>query len=106
MFIALYEFKIKEGMSGTFQRSWLKTTQGIYHEFGSLGSRLHKTEDFLTFVAYAQWPSKEQWVKDKGDLGDEYFSARSEMWKCIADSRTVYEMEVTDDYLHSLPFVV
>lgn len=101
MFIAIYDFKIKEGMEEQFRTSWLKTTEGIYKEFGSIGSRLHATEKGNVFIGYAQWPSKEQWEKDNGDLSEEYALARQSMRDCIEASSTLYELEVTDDYLQS-----
>lgn len=104
MFIALYEFKVKAGMADDFRRSWLQTTRGIYREFGSLGSRLHQTSDPLIFVGYAQWPSKAQWAADKGALSPEYLNAREKMRACLESSRTLYEMEVSDDYLHDSAF--
>lgn len=104
MFIAIYEFKIKPGKEEQFRASWLKTTQGIYKEFGSIGSRLHATETSNVFIGYAQWPSKAQWAKDKGDLSPEYYQARQTMHDCIESSSTLHELEVTDDYLQANVF--
>ena len=106
MFVALYEFKVKQGKAEEFKQAWFKTTQGIYAEFGSLGSRLHSTEQPDIFIGYAQWPYREQWAKDKGDLSSQYLAARSRMRDCLESSRTLYEMEVTNDYLHPVPFEV
>ncbi|GAB2196984.1 hypothetical protein [Sessilibacter sp. MAH4] len=103
MFIAVYEFEVIEGKEEVFRQYWLKTTQGIYQECGSLGSRLHKTNKLNIYVGYAQWPSKEIW--NNGNLtGEDYLAARNEMRKCLVSSKTIYEMQVTDDYLQSVEF--
>lgn len=106
IFIALYEFKIKPGKEDDFRKAWLKTTKGIYQEFGSLGSRLHSTEKENIYIGYAQWPNREKWSSDKVELSVEYLSAWEEMKECIEESKTLYEMEVTDDYLHTVAFNV
>jgi hypothetical protein len=100
MFIAVYEFEIRDGMEEEFRSYWLKATRGIYQECGSYGSRLHKSQKQNIFVGYAQWPSKKQWgmFELKKHINVE---ALSRMMNCLISSKTVYEMEVTDDYLHS-----
>jgi heme-degrading monooxygenase HmoA len=103
VFIALYEFEVVQGKEDAFRQYWLKTTQGIYKESGSLGSRLHKTNKSNIYVGYTQWPSQEVW--SNGELtDDEYLAARARMRECLVASRTIYEMEVTDDYLQSAEF--
>jgi quinol monooxygenase YgiN len=103
VFIALYEFEVVQGKEDDFRQHWLKTTQGIYRECGSLGSRLHKTSKSNIYVGYAQWPIQEVW--SNGELtDDEYLVARSRMSECLVSSKTIYEMEVTDDYLQSVEF--
>lgn len=104
MFIALYEFTVKKGKEESFRASWLKTTEGIYKEFGSIGSRLHATGKENVFIGYAQWPSREQWAKVKGELSPEYSQARRTMNDCIESSSILYELEVTDDYLQNKCF--
>lgn len=56
MLAVLLEFNVKPGAETEFVKYWEKTTQIIYQNFGSLGSKLHKSERGL-YVAYAQWPS-------------------------------------------------
>ncbi|MGO2235230.1 MAG: hypothetical protein ACTH5B_14255, partial [Marinomonas sp.] len=63
--------------------------------------RLHTSDKPNILVGYAQWPSREQWEKIT-DLTDElYQSARNEMRRCLVQSKTVYELEVCDDYLQT-----
>jgi heme-degrading monooxygenase HmoA len=63
MFIAVYEFEVKEGSEAVFRESWLEVTKAIYQRCGSFGSRLHQSDVPNVFVGYAQWPSREQWEK-------------------------------------------
>lgn len=56
----LIEFDVLEGEEQAFIDAWERTTEIIYQQFGSLGSRLHKEASGL-YVAYAQWPNKEQY---------------------------------------------
>lgn len=101
MFIAVYEFEIKEGTEVSFRNSWLEVTKAIYKNCGSYGSRLHTSDKPNILVGYAQWPSREQWEKIS-DLTDEgYQRARNEMRSCLVQSKTVYELEVCDDYLQT-----
>jgi len=103
MFVAVYEFEIKDGKDNEFRASWFKLTQGIYRECGSLGSRLHTTEKQNVFIAYAQWPDKETWQKNIGvHLGihsTEYIKARTDMQACLVSCKTLYKLEVLVDYL-------
>ena len=65
MFIALYRWKLKEGSEGRFREGWRRRTRELYERCGSLGSRLHRAEDG-TWVAYAQWPSRQAWERARG----------------------------------------
>lgn len=101
MFIAVYEFEIKEGTEVSFRNAWLDVTKAIYKNCGSYGSRLHTSDKPNILVGYAQWPSREHWEKIN-DLTDEgYQRARNEMRRCLVQSKTVYELEVCDDYLQT-----
>lgn len=104
MFIAIYSFKTKQGRESEFRSWWLETTKGIYEESGSLGFRLHSTEDPTVFIGYAQWPSNEQWSAN--DLTKhEHKQARDKMRECLESSETLYKLEVTEDYLRSEPYM-
>jgi len=59
----LYFFDVKEDKEDqekVFIENWTKLTALIYEYQGSLGSRLHKTEDGR-YYGYAMWPNKELW---------------------------------------------
>ncbi len=97
MFIAIYEFDVKEGMEQTFITSWLEVTRGIYQYYGSYGSRLQKDKSGK-YIGYAQWPDRETWARDWSS-DDTLNEAREIMWSCLTGSSTVYEAEVVADYL-------
>ncbi|PCH81282.1 MAG: hypothetical protein COB96_02755 [Planctomycetota bacterium] len=59
-FAVLYRWKIRNGMEQKFRAAWETVTDLLMEKRGSLGSRLHQSEDGL-WVAYAQWPSREAW---------------------------------------------
>lgn len=99
MFIALYRWKLKPGKEDQFREAWSQVTLAIREKCGSLGSRLHSSEDG-TWVAYAQWPSKEMWQKDR-PLGDEGDAARRRMSEAIEERLPALYLTVTDDFLIS-----
>src|SRR5690349_3368327 len=97
MFVALYEFKIKPGYEKQFVENWRVVTESIYTIRGSLGSRLHKANDG-TYVAYAQWPSEEQYNLEK-PLPPEAMQARLLMKEACESLSVLKLMSVTDDLL-------
>ncbi len=99
MFIALYQFKVKPGRESAFQEAWHAGTAGIYKARGSLGSRLHKTEEGA-YLAYAQWPSAEHYDR-KDELPEEVRSALALMRDCCESVTLLERMTVVDDLLAS-----
>ena len=101
MFIAVYEFEIKDGCEDRFRKAWLQVTKSIYQHCGSFGSRRHYSDKPNVLVGYAQWPSREQWEKDNRLTDELYEVARKEMAECLVQSKTVYKLDVSDDYLQT-----
>lgn len=101
MFVAVYEFEIKEGTETSFREAWLEVTKAIYEHCGSFGSRLHTSDKPNILVGYAQWPDRETWEKDRPVIDEKYHRARKQMLDCLVQSKTVYELEVSDDYLRA-----
>ncbi|WP_237738450.1 antibiotic biosynthesis monooxygenase family protein [Halomonas smyrnensis] len=101
MFVAMYEFEIKDGKEAEFREAWLEVTKAIYQHCGSLGSRLHTSDNPNVLIGYAQWPSREQWEKDKDVTDERYRLSRQTMRECLVQSRTIYTLDVCDDYLKS-----
>jgi quinol monooxygenase YgiN len=99
MFIAVYEFEIKPGTDDEFREAWLEVTKAIYKYCGSFGSRLHTSTAPNIFVGYAQWPSRAAWETDYSLPDPTYLLFRQKMRDCLLHTKTVYELEVSDDYL-------
>lgn len=59
-FCVIYRWKVRPGMEDQFQSAWHELTHEFKDQHGGLGSRLHKSSDG-TWLAYAQWPSREAW---------------------------------------------
>ncbi len=96
MFVGIYEFDVKEGMEQKFIAAWLEVTKGIYRNYGSFGSRLHKDKTGK-YLGYAQWPDQETWARD-WSRDTSLDPARQIMRSCLNSSSTVYEAEVVSDY--------
>ncbi|MBO9495756.1 antibiotic biosynthesis monooxygenase [Thalassotalea sp. G20_0] len=103
MFIAVYEFEIKEGTETEFRKAWLEVTKAVYQNCGSFGSRLHTSDNPNILVGYAQWPDRQQWEKDHELTDALYLQARQRMKYCLVQLKTVYQLEVSDDYLQASP---
>jgi quinol monooxygenase YgiN len=104
MYCVVYEFKVKPGMNAAFEKSWGEFTEAIYRVCGSLGSRLHKTEDSLVYVAYAQWPSKAILEADVAvsAWAPNELEARTAMKDSLAEVKVVYRLEMADDHLRTV----
>jgi heme-degrading monooxygenase HmoA len=100
MFVALYQFKVKAGCEQEFCQAWHDGTEGIYAARGSLGSRLHRSDDG-TYLAYAQWPSAEQFDKND-ELPPGTKAALARMRDCCDSIATLHRMNVIDDLLRHL----
>lgn len=60
MFVVMYRWEIVDGREDEFREGWEALTRAYMQLFGSLGSRLHAADDG-TWIAYAQWPSRERY---------------------------------------------
>ena len=98
MFVIIYSFKIYPNKKQEFIKSWTNLTEYIYQKYGSKGSKLHKeSED--SFIAYAQWPSKEileNSKKNKSKKGDEL---SQKLRKYCLKVEILYEMDTIIDLL-------
>ena len=96
MFSVIYSFEVKPDCIEPFIAAWKKMPVLLYTREGSLGSRLHKVNE-TKYVAYAQWPDRESWAKEKTNLpksANEYNRVMSE--SCL-DIKTEYAMEMVED---------
>jgi heme-degrading monooxygenase HmoA len=62
MFIVVYWWRVKPGREEQFREGWRRGTAAITRTYGSLGSRLCRTEDGR-FVGVAEWPDRDTWRK-------------------------------------------
>lgn len=59
-FCVIYRWKLTAGQEQAFGEAWEIMTRQLREHAGALGSRLHRSNDG-TWLAYAQWPSRETW---------------------------------------------
>lgn len=99
-FAVLYRFDVKPGMEEQFLHSWTELTRLIYRYEGSLGSRLHQSTDGA-YIAYAQWPNREQWANSGNKLPSSAQEWRDAMKSACHSIETMHELEVKNDLLKS-----
>lgn len=99
MFAILYEFKVKDGMEGTFLDNWKAMTQLIHQYAGSHGSRLHKRSSDNVYTAYALWPDQATYDAGADKLPAIADHIRSAMRASCDDISTMHEMTVIEDML-------
>lgn len=99
----LLEFEVKKGFEDKFLKAWDETTEIIYRNFGSLGSRLHREEEGL-YVAYAQWPSIEVYESEQ-HWSDEDLSVREAMRAALVGGkpRSIRRLSIVSDLLKNEP---
>lgn len=95
MFVAVYLFNAKPGLEKEFEQAWSERTIEIQKTMGSLGSRLHKSDDG-TYVGYAQWSSRQVW-ESLNDTKDT--PAKLKMRETCQDVKTILRLDVIDDLL-------
>jgi quinol monooxygenase YgiN len=65
-FAVVYRWRLHPGREEAFGEAWEAVTLALRERRGARGSRLHRAEDG-TWVAYAQWPSREAWDAVRAD---------------------------------------
>ena len=109
MFVAFYRWQVKPGREDEFCEAWARVTRATYRLHGSLGSRLHRSEDG-SWIAYAQWPSRADWERawNSGKPADP--AALALMRECVEhasrEERTspLFSLTVVDDLLEAAPY--
>ena len=101
MFVAAYWWRVHPGKEEQFRAAWRRGTELITKIYGSLGSRLHRTDDGR-FIGVAEWPDRATWQKafDAKMVYDEP-ATRTAFLDAIAEwaAEPLLAMEVTDDLL-------
>jgi hypothetical protein len=98
MFIVIYSFKVKPNQVQNFEKAWRDMTVLILKYVDSLGSRLHRQDDF-NYIAYAQWPDKSTWENSDKKLLEISKDIRKTMNKSCEKIETLFELEVVEDLL-------
>lgn len=83
-FTVVYRWRLHAGKERLFRAAWEEVTRELMARRGALGSRLHRADDG-TWVAYAQWPSREAWEAPR-PLGAAFDSARLAMQEAIDEA--------------------
>src|SRR5262245_20246343 len=100
-FAVVYRWKVKAGLEAQCREGWERVTRAIMAGRGGLGSRLHVMDDG-TWVAYAQWPSREAWERSRA-----MESADPEGSKMMQDAQSEsfppMRLDPVSDYLQPLP---
>ena len=96
VFTVIYQFIVKPNAKTAFIQAWKALTELIYNHESSLGSRLHLTEDG-TYLAYAQWPSKEVWKSSGAKLPASSDAIRKQMREACESIEILYQLEVIED---------
>ena len=94
----LYFFDVKEDQEQVFIENWTNLTALIYEYQGSLGSRLHKTEDGR-YCGYAMWPNKELLEQDWSNMPHKAKKYRDAMSGACASIKTLETMNVLVDLI-------
>lgn len=100
MHIVIYKFEVLQGREPQFKEAWAKLTQAFLNHAMSLGSRLHKDENG-DFIAYAQWPNEETFLKSKEKLPGYTKGIVSQMETSCASIAILHKMNVEMDLLIS-----
>ena len=104
MIAVILEFDVIEGKEAEFRKYWLETTQVIYKNFGSLGSRLHSADNGK-FIAYAQWPNHSTYEKSQ-IWPDDQIVLRDKMRATLVTGKPtlLYKLDVDSDSLQTKVF--
>lgn len=103
MFAVIYKFEIIPSKEDSFIDAWKALTELIYKHEGSLGSRLHKSDNNI-YLAYAQWPSKILWENSGNKMPAEADEVRRQMKESCVKIETVHTMEMVEDLLRNENF--
>lgn len=98
MYTVLYSFEVKPNHFDDFVKGWKGLTELIYKYEGSLGSRLHKSDE-RNYIAYAQWPSKSIFENAGKKLPKEANYYRDLMRSSCKNVEVLNKLEVVEDLL-------
>lgn len=95
----IFEVKVRKGMEEAFVRNWREGSTQIQQMPGARGTRLHQKRGELgTYVAIAEWESKELRLAAIAELGKE------KNWKCNSDFGEVTTLAELDEIDSVIPW--
>ena len=92
----MYRWRLHEKLEPQFIEAWVRVTERLLKNGGSLGSRLHRGSDGIWY-GYAQWPSDAVRQAAFGLPGGE--SDRDQMGAAIAERLPEVILDTVADYL-------
>lgn len=95
MLAVILEFDVIEGKETQFRHAWTETTEIIYRNFVSLGSRLHQSDNGK-FIAYAQWPDADTYEADH-HWPEDSVHVREKMRACLKNGMPTVLHKLTLD---------
>lgn len=96
MFCVIYEFTVNISQQERFKDLWHQLTLRIRSESNSSGSRLHKViDDDITWVAYAQWPSRSDYENTPEKVS--YQDLQEHFVETCAGIKILYQLECIDN---------
>jgi heme-degrading monooxygenase HmoA len=101
MFVAVYWWQVHPGKEEQFRAAWRRGTELITARYGSLGSRLHRSEDGR-FIGIAEWPDRAAWqTAFEAKMAYDEPATRTAFVDAIADAaqEPLLLLDVTDDLL-------
>lgn len=97
MFCVVYEMKIKPEKDEDFRQSWHQHTEALVEQCGSLGARLHRSDDG-SYIAYAQWPDRETWMKGHEFIEHQVKALKIDEWM-LEEPVILLKLTVVDSLL-------
>jgi heme-degrading monooxygenase HmoA len=67
VFAVIYRWRVSPGREEDFIRGWRLVSEAVKEEFGSLGSRLHVSDDGL-YISYGRWRAPEDRIPYRNHL--------------------------------------
>jgi len=107
MFVVIYRWRVKAEREEEFRKGWKIVTEGIRKRDGSLGARLHRTDN-NTWLSYAQWPNRQAWEQawQRGPVDEPlaYHLMKSSIVPSRNKEKPYLTMTLTDDCFESDTF--
>lgn len=99
MFCVIYRMRVPAEQEQRFIKCWRELTRLIRRQRGGLGSRLHRDSDG-SFLAYAQWPTREAWVAGRAaEESAEMSAAREAMAETGVEIGVLHELVLVEDMM-------